>query len=80
VKLEDIIIDSEAMDNLDKLKNIFLVMECVPYNLNHLMKKIKLDDERSLLTAIYNTLCAMKFLHSTGIMHRDVKPSNILIS
>ena len=24
-------------------------------------------------------LCAMNFLHSTGLMHRDLKPSNILI-
>ena len=80
MKLEEIIIDAKAMENLDKLKSIFLVMECVPHDLIFLMKELKFNDEKSLLTVIYNALCAMKFLHSTGIMHRDIKPSNLLIS
>lgn len=27
----------------------------------------------------YNTICAVKFLHSANIIHRDIKPSNIII-
>lgn len=29
---------------------------------------------------IYNTLCALKFLHSSNVVHRDLKPANILIN
>ena len=54
-------------------------MECVPHDLTYLMSDLKDKKEKSLLTVIYNTLCAMKFVHSTGIMHRDIKPSNILL-
>ena len=28
---------------------------------------------------LYNALCALHFLHSTGLMHRDVKADNLLL-
>ena len=29
---------------------------------------------------IYQTLCALKALHSAGVIHRDLKPSNLLLN
>ena len=36
--------------------------------------------EEHLLVIIYNTLCALKLLHSANVTHRDIKPSNILVN
>jgi len=31
-------------------------------------------------TIMYNILCGLKFLHSADVLHRDMKPANILIN
>ena len=37
-------------------------------------------DEDHVKTIFYNVLCAVNFIHSANIMHRDIKDSNILIA
>ena len=36
--------------------------------------------EKHVITIIYNILCAINLVHKTGIMHRDIKPGNILVN
>ena len=60
---------------------LFLVMEHMENDIKKLLNyssDIDLSEEH-ILMIIYNTLCAIKFLHSANVIHRDLKPANILI-
>ena len=56
-------------------------MECFDTDLRHLLEKPDsgMNDEH-LKIIMYNTLCALKFIHSCNVVHRDIKPSNILVN
>lgn len=62
------------------LSQICLVMEYIDTDLDQLLKH-KIDfSEHHLLKIVYNSLCALSFIHFANILHRDVKPANILLS
>ena len=70
-------------DNED-FNHLFLVMDYVQYDLESAMMK-SMDqsmqlEESHVKVILYNLLCSIKFLHSANIMHRDIKPVNVLLS
>lgn len=72
----------KEVNQIDKLNDIFIVQEFFDLDFRKLLLSVNkgtVIEERHIITLLYNSLCALKFLHTANIMHRDLKPSNMLV-
>jgi len=68
-------------DFIMKDAKVFIVMEYFEYDLNKLISDHLHELSRNnILKIIYQMLNCMRFLHSVGIIHRDIKPQNVFIT
>ena len=76
----DVVIPEASLDE-DEF-SIFIVMEHFGTSLKNLldMKEQSQLNQNHLMVIMYNSLQALKFLHSANVIHRDLKPSNILVN
>ena len=81
-KLLDIILPITENDASKKFNDIFIVMEHVQQDLATLFTTNRPDNfsEDHVICIMYNALCAINFLDSANVIHRDLKCDNILIS
>ena len=79
-KLLDIV--TPKISSPEEIDTLFIVMDHVETDLGKVIKSIgqcKLD-KHHVRNIIYNLLCALNFLSSANVIHRDIKPGNILMN
>ena len=77
VKLVDVIFKHEEGDG----EVLFMVIECMQTDLKKLFAsnpRIELK-EPHIISIIYNYLCSLNYVNSANLIHRDLKPDNILL-
>ena len=62
---------------------LFLVMDYVESDVRKVLESVKFGtvlSEDHIIVILYNILCSMQFLHTTNLIHRDLKPDNLLVN
>jgi mitogen-activated protein kinase 1/3 len=75
VELLDIIYD----ENNYSFDTIFLIFEHAPSDLKKVIKSGIFLAHNEVKVLVYYILCGLKYIHSCAVLHRDLKPGNILL-
>lgn len=81
LKLENII-DIKTIilpKSREYFNEIYVVFSLMDFDMGTILRSPLLLDEEYCQFYLYQILRALKFIHSANIMHRDLKPRNILI-
>uniref|UniRef100_A0A480Y2R3 Mitogen-activated protein kinase n=1 Tax=Sus scrofa TaxID=9823 RepID=A0A480Y2R3_PIG len=66
-------------ETLDDFTDFYLVMPFMGTDLGKLMKHEKLSDDR-IQFLVYQMLKGLKYIHAAGVIHRDLKPGNLVVN
>ncbi|KAG8691509.1 MAP kinase Pmk1 [Ceratobasidium sp. 423] len=73
------ILDLLRPTTFEDFKEVYLVQERMETDMHRVIRTQELSDDHCQYF-IYQTLRALKALHSANVLHRDLKPSNLLLN
>lgn len=74
------LLDVIPPDNYDSFSDLYLVFEFVDTDLHKLIMSPQYLTIRHIQVFLYQLLCGLKYIHSANVIHRDMKPANILLN
>ena len=64
----------------DEKLNIFLVQVIYKKDIKSLLSTSKAHSKEKLKQLIYYQLCALNYIHTANLIHRDIRPANFLVN
>ncbi len=65
---------------LHSSQSVYIVMDYMPFDLKKLIYSETFLDHEQVKTLMYEIMIAINYMHSSKIVHRDIKPGNILVT
>ncbi|EGE09238.1 CMGC/MAPK protein kinase [Trichophyton equinum CBS 127.97] len=73
------ILDIQKPRNFESFTEVYLIQELMETDMHRVIRTQDLSDDHCQYF-IYQTLRALKAMHSANVLHRDLKPSNLLLN
>jgi len=70
------------MDIVDKhnFDSVYLYIELLEADLHAIIRSGQPLTDAHYQSFIYQVLCGLKYIHSANVLHRDLKPGNLLVN
>ncbi|KAK3068242.1 mitogen activated protein kinase [Teratosphaeriaceae sp. CCFEE 6253] len=73
------ILDIQKPRSFESFSEVYLIQELMETDMHRVIRTQELSDDHCQYF-IYQTLRALKAMHSANVLHRDLKPSNLLLN
>ncbi|GAA5862967.1 hypothetical protein JCM8547_003635 [Rhodosporidiobolus lusitaniae] len=71
--------DLDLVDPIN-FDSVYLYEECMEADLHAIIRSGQPLSDAHFQSFIYQTLCGLKYIHSAHVLHRDLKPGNLLVN
>ena len=69
-----------SAESLEEFTHFYTVSDLMDFDLSAFRRRtIKAQDHETLSLILYQIFCAVNHLHSNGVVHRDLKPDNLVV-